>query len=50
MRNKIAHGDNIDFEQCTEEYRYTVSLTRKIILAKFFSPSLPMIETRIKLI
>ena len=50
MRNKIAHGDNIEFEQCIEEYKYTFNLAHKIILAKFFNLSLPMIDARIKTI
>ena len=48
MRNRIAHGDNIEFEQYIEEYKYTLDLTRKIILAKFFNLSLPMIDAQIK--
>lgn len=47
MRNKIAHGDKIVFEQCINEYKYTIDLTHKIILAKFFTSSLPTIQARI---
>ena len=50
MRNSIAHGDNIEFGKYIEEYKYTLNLTRKIILAKFFNSSLPMIDIHIKTI
>lgn len=47
MRNQIAHGDSIKFETCIHEYKYTISLCRKIIQAKFFNLSMPIIEAQI---
>lgn len=49
IRNKIAHGDNIEFRQYSKEYEYTCELVYKIILVKFFDLSLPIIGSTVKI-
>ena len=48
VRNAIAHGDKVSFEEYLEEYRYTVFLSRQVILAKFFDLKFPKIPVEIK--
>lgn len=50
IRNKIAHGDSIQFEDYQKEYSYLQKLCNKAISLKFFSGLDPKLNSHIKVI
>ena len=40
LRNRIAHGENVEMEKHQQEYIEVMSLTKNVIDAKFFGKEL----------